>query len=361
MRLFLSLVYLITLAACSSEPLPTDWFRMLQAHPWQKTSASTPGLRLIIGDHRYMVLQSTNELLTQGGLQLEPKAGEIRFFNEKGGSVIQFKQVSKERFVARGKLELAIGTFALDGSYERSSVILKPPTSTTLEQAAKFGDLYAAQRFIKQKISPDGTKPQSVVPLAAAVYHHHNRVVEYLLAQRANPNLESGLSQTPLIFAILSGNVAGAKLLIKAGAKVNVKDREGVSLLHKALEQNSLEVVKLLVGHGAGLYEEDSFGFTALYRAMATFSLSKSEVVERLDYTRYLIEEARYNIQHKDRQGRTVLHYAANLGLKDTVDYLLSKGLDPNVPDTQGQTVFDYISDSDEKDKVLPSLLKYRR
>ncbi len=46
----------------------------------------------------------------------------------------------------------------------------------------------------------------------------------------------------------------------------------------------------------------------------------------------------------KDREGRTLLHWATKLGLREEVEYLLKQGMNPNIADDQGRTALHYAA-----------------
>lgn len=76
--------------------------------------------------------------------------------------------------------------------------------------------------------------------------------VKELLAQGASPNSLMPTSGAPVLgIAVQNNNIEMAKLLIDAGADVNIKDSYGMSLLHQALKP---PMMRLLLQAGADLY-----------------------------------------------------------------------------------------------------------
>lgn len=82
-------------------------------------------------------------------------------------------------------------------------------------------------------------------------------LVRLLLDHHSPPplgnNLEMAnfLGQTPLFMAVQGDNEAVAKLLLDAGADINVKDSMGNSVLHLAVERESITIATLLLARGA--------------------------------------------------------------------------------------------------------------
>lgn len=103
---------------------------------------------------------------------------------------------------------------------------------------------------------------------------------------------------TPLMYAMLLEKLEIAELLLKNGANPNIHDRDGYTLLHRAVFAESFEKVKLLVEYGADMNQRDSYGLTPLMWA----ALNK----ETLPIAHYLIE-AGCDTTVKGRNGKTAL------------------------------------------------------
>ena len=55
----------------------------------------------------------------------------------------------------------------------------------------------------------------------------------------------------PYVLAATSKSKSVVELLIKKGADVNMTNKEGATVLHKATEINNLDVINILLRHGA--------------------------------------------------------------------------------------------------------------
>lgn len=100
---------------------------------------------------------------------------------------------------------------------------------------------------------------------------HHDRMVEYLLRQGANPLLKNHenkiasnlispdssiypiLKDFELLFATTDNDLSTVKLIIAEGALVNFQGIYGYTSLMIAVEQNLVEMVELLLAEGADL------------------------------------------------------------------------------------------------------------
>ncbi|MBO7605066.1 MAG: ankyrin repeat domain-containing protein, partial [Elusimicrobiaceae bacterium] len=56
---------------------------------------------------------------------------------------------------------------------------------------------------------------------------------------------------TALILAVYGENIEKIQLLLSAGADVNIKNRNGETILMTAIEKNNTEIVELLKSAGA--------------------------------------------------------------------------------------------------------------
>jgi hypothetical protein len=89
-------------------------------------------------------------------------------------------------------------------------------------------------------------------PLQTAARLDQARVVEFLLAQKADLNVPAG-RRTPLHVAASAGHKRMVELLLKAGAKVDAQTGDGQTPLHMAIAAGHRQVVQALVAAGTNL------------------------------------------------------------------------------------------------------------
>ncbi len=130
---------------------------------------------------------------------------------------------------------------------------------------------------------------------------------------------------TPLRFAVRSGNLAEVKILLKKGADVNAKDETYfMTPLHYATVYGHKEIVELLIEKGADVNAKDENDFTPLHYATV---YGHKEIVE-------LLIEKGADVNAKDETYfMTPLHYATVYGHKEIVELLIEKGADVNAKD----------------------------
>ena len=207
-------------------------------------------------------------------------------------------------------------------------------------------------------------------PLLCAVSVNNIEMVEMLLQNGAGTN--NAYIGTPLHTSIGKGNIQITKILIKAGANVNVTDEEGITTLMLAVLCNNLYLVKTLIEAKADpnivLWK---YNKTALIMAaenghldifeyllpLTTDEKQREYAFEMLSegmlyrercndvITQNLVHYARYNdvlgmeelISHGidlnkfNERGENALHIASSFGNLDVVNLLIEAGADLDI------------------------------
>lgn len=162
------------------------------------------------------------------------------------------------------------------------------------------------------------TAPLSGGPVLAAARAGDAAILRALLAAGGDPNERNRLGMTPLMEAVKKGSVASARLLLDAGAKVNVHSgtppvsTRGLSELGEltplilAAAGGNARIVQLLLDHGADVHAKESRGMNAL--TMAAASEYQDEETVRI------LIEAGCDIQAKAKDGQTAAIWASKWG-----------------------------------------------
>jgi ankyrin repeat protein len=116
--------------------------------------------------------------------------------------------------------------------------------------------------------------------------------VRGILAADGNPNQTDEEARTGLHYAAMNGNLTIIAILIKAGAKLDVKDKLGSTPLHLAADRNQVEAARLLLDVGAPVDAENKNGMTPLMMAanrgnidVVLALLAKGASVTKTDFT----------------------------------------------------------------------------
>jgi ankyrin repeat protein len=156
--------------------------------------------------------------------------------------------------------------------------------------------------------APSGPYGQSLLHLASLypIGENRPRMVAALLANGANVEALDADGATPLNLAAGRDCLDCVKLLLRAGAKVNVRNARGVTALHYA----GAEIATVLIAAGADPNAADNEGNRPLHR---------------MYHEAFLVA----GVNVRNRHGFTPLHFAALKGDDEGVRWLLSKGADP--------------------------------
>jgi len=132
---------------------------------------------------------------------------------------------------------------------------------------------------------------------------------------------------TPLMWSTRSGNVDIIKVLLEAGADVNLKDRDGRTALMYAARDGHAAAAELLVLWMAKVDDQDDDGRTALIFAASQNNESVVKVLLRRGAT---VDLANY-------ENRTALMYACREGSIEVAQQLLDANASVNFSDVHGR------------------------
>lgn len=169
--------------------------------------------------------------------------------------------------------------------------------------------------------------------LCRAVINCDATHVKALLEAGADPDTRF-LSGVPVL-AHTAGVPEIVRLLIEAGANIEVLDNDGKRPLHFAAEWGTVKTVKALLEAGADPNVCDANGLTPLHGAAEFDSTATVKV----------LIEAGADVNAKAHHDWTPLHDAAFWASEDTVRLLLDAGADPTARNAHGKTPLDRASE----------------
>lgn len=173
-------------------------------------------------------------------------------------------------------------------------------------------------------------------PLHIAVLHDDIALVQRLCrltrAAGASVDVLNSLRQTPLHLALIVGNEPAVEVLLREGASVLLRDRNGNTALHLALKYPSLGCLRLVLAHRLApriVDVPDFDGYSPLHLAVL---LNKPEAVS-------LLIKANCDINVPDcRGGRTPLYHAIALQREHLVNQLVLHGASIEAQDYAGHS-----------------------
>lgn len=194
--------------------------------------------------------------------------------------------------------------------------------------------------------------------LHVAAYFGGPTLVKMLLARNADPNARDDSGLTPLMKATQANNRDSARILVDAGARLDVFSAVALGLsdavdemltaapalararmneyfgwtpLHYAARRAHVGMARLLLSRNADVNGEDNARLTPLHWATTEGSI---EVIE-------LLLAAGANPNAAADNGRTPLHWAARGGQVGVVKCLLENGADATAEDEAGKIPVD--------------------
>jgi ankyrin repeat protein len=187
--------------------------------------------------------------------------------------------------------------------------------------------------------------------------------------------------------AVAEGDQAAIDALVRDGADVNAKGKDGIPLLVWAIAKDSVAGFEALIRHGADLTSpvrdpalakknevtdrviqlavassDPKFLRAAIDSGFDPDFVSDEETKESLlfDAVKHhseaavrLLLDANANVNHVNATGSTAVRFANNVSYYKMVAYLLERGIDPTIPDTWGK---DLVADlKDRGDNGVPA------
>ncbi|WP_278036066.1 ankyrin repeat domain-containing protein [Flavobacterium nitratireducens] len=204
-------------------------------------------------------------------------------------------------------------------------------------------------------------------------------IINYLIAKGSDLNLEDSKGYTPLTFAVSSGqkNTTVYDAFFKAGMDPKKKDKEGVNLLLIAIPYDKdLTLTNYFISKGLSLKDTDNKGLTAFDYAARTGNIEVLKTLlqkgviptnnalliaaqgsrreaNTLELYKYLAEDLKLNPSVISTDGETVLHnIVRKANQNEIIDYFLSKGVDINKTDNDGNTALMNAASSRESDAL---------
>ena len=127
---------------------------------------------------------------------------------------------------------------------------------TPLYGALKGCNFGVVRKLLLAKVDKEKADNQGLTPLGRAVLDKNHAMMKLLLTAGANKDMTSPWTgRTLLSIAAEKGDIEAVKLLLIAGARVNVPDNKGLTPLYYALCKDYNEIAHLLIVAGAGKHE----------------------------------------------------------------------------------------------------------
>ena len=218
---------------------------------------------------------------------------------------------------------------------------------SALSYAVNNGDIEIAKLLLENKAK---IKDELLIAIKSPITESRIDMMKLLIDNKANINYTDENGFNPLNIAIESGDMELTKFLITNGANVNSLMQDGVSLIGYAIAQNNMDLLQILIENGANVNytNGDSWADTPL---MTASRLGLDNVV-RILLTRNV------DINAVDINGNTALHTAALNSQLSVVKLLLEKNPNLDIQNKVGNTALHLAVISGNIDIVGELVLK---
>jgi len=217
---------------------------------------------------------------------------------------------------------------------------------TPLCRAAKSNYYEIAKAMIEAGADVNAADEDKYTPLCMAATRGNYEVAKTLIEAGADVNKTCGKYGAAPLYIIMKehweynesslSTIDFAKLLLAAGADINIKNKYDHTPLHYAALRNSeyAPVIDFLIKAGADVNAKNALGRTPIWHSLA--NKDNDDVFK-------LLVEAGADIQTKDNAGGNLFTAYDFLRSTSVIQTLLDAGVDPNSKGDEGNTILHTI------------------
>ncbi len=202
--------------------------------------------------------------------------------------------------------------------------------------------------------------PQGRYQVKASARGFRNGVMSIVVREKVEPNIEMTLEvgasvgvvdinwyEIPIFNSILQEDFEVVRKYIASKKNVNLQDHNKVSMLHVAAQSGNIEIIRLLLKAGANINARDKQGRTPFLMIGGDDEETGLKIIKL-----FIAKGADVNVRDKDNYGMTLLMGACDENNLEWVKLLLKAGANPNLKDDDGETAM-MKTTSEEIKKLL--------
>ncbi|MBR4592924.1 MAG: ankyrin repeat domain-containing protein, partial [Elusimicrobiaceae bacterium] len=256
---------------------------------------------------------------------------------------------------------------------------------TELMHAAMIGDLARGEELLKAGADINTVNPDMFrdTALMLAIQFHQSKFANFLMENGADVNIANSMGITSLMVAAAVGDLTTALRLMKRGANLEAKSRNGHTAWDIAWKNGHFKVANAIenAANAASINAVDENGYTELMHAAMIGDLARGEellkagadinfvnplpwqgdsalmiaiIYKQPEFADFLIENG-IDVNIVNFRGQTALMYAAQEGYLPLVEKLTKKGANVNAADLFGNTAFKMARGAEVRDQLVKS------
>jgi ankyrin repeat protein len=153
-------------------------------------------------------------------------------------------------------------------------------------------------------------------------------VMRAIIQRLGTTEIRDRHGNTPLLYAVISGNIVPIKVLIGMGAGINIQNNQGITPIYVAIKDRNFELAKHLINKGVSTDVSTKNGKTLL---MVAAENNDAKVIN-------MLLDMGHDVNKKMNDGNTALHFAAMRNSSLVADILITKGAKSDVINHNGYT-----------------------
>ncbi|GAB4228756.1 MAG: hypothetical protein Tsb0021_06320 [Chlamydiales bacterium] len=191
----------------------------------------------------------------------------------------------------------------------------------------KVGDVERVKLLLEKGAQINASVHEGKTVIFDVAVNGNKEILSFLVDNEADVNKVANDGTNPLIYASENGHVDCVTMLLPLVKNINHQDNYGLTAAHAAAREGHLDIIVLLKDHGLNLDIEDHEGRTPWFTLVENGHIKHLKVKD--PHQTYL-KKSKLN-------GRTALHFAANEGKSESVQWLIEKGADLNAIDERNK------------------------
>lgn len=220
------------------------------------------------------------------------------------------------------------------------------PTGDPLSAAARKGPIESVKLLLVSGANPEGCNG-GTPPIHRAALSRDPAIIAAVIESGAKINSTDANGNNALHGAAEYGNIEGLVQLLKAGADPNVRNRLGISPLHRAADSDSsvrAPQIKALIDAGADVNSVDDHLRAPIHVAVNGPEFRFDEAGPTREASLRALVAGDATIDLRDENGATAFLLAARFGTPEMLRILIDAGADRTARGQQGRTALHYAA-----------------